>query len=99
MYIETVPNRTSPPAILLRKSYRDGGKVKKRTLANLTDWPTELVEGFRALLKGGKVVSADSEDELIEAAIQHAKTVHQAENTPAFRKELRKMVKEGTPPP
>ena len=59
MYIESVPNRNSPPAILLRESYRDGGKVKKRTLANLTDWPTELVEGLRALLKGGKVVSAE----------------------------------------
>jgi Transposase DDE domain len=59
MYIESVPNRTSPPAILLRESYRDGSKVKKRTLANLTDWPTELVEGLRALLKGGKVVSAE----------------------------------------
>jgi hypothetical protein len=59
MYIESVPNRNSPPAILLRESYRDDGKVKKRTLANLTDWPTELVEGFRALLKGGKVVSAE----------------------------------------
>ncbi len=59
MYIESVPNRTSPPAILLRESYREDGKVKKRTLANLTDWPTELVEGLRALLKGGKVVSAE----------------------------------------
>jgi transposase len=59
MYIESIPNRTSPPAILLRESYRDGGKVKKRTLANLTDWPAELVEGLRALLKGGKVVSAE----------------------------------------
>ncbi len=59
MYIEAVPNRSSPPAILLRESYRDGGKVKKRTLANLSDWPTELVEGLRALLKGGRVVSGD----------------------------------------
>jgi hypothetical protein len=59
MYIESIPNRTSPPAILLRESFRDGGKVKKRTLANLTDWPAELVEGLRALLKGGKVVSAE----------------------------------------
>jgi len=58
MYIEAVPNRSSPPAILLRESYRDNGKVKKRTLANLTDWPTEIVEGLRALLKGGKVSSA-----------------------------------------
>ena len=55
MYIEAVPNRNSPPAILLRESYRDGGKIKKRTLANLSDWPTELVEGLRTLLKGGTV--------------------------------------------
>ena len=54
MYIEAVPNRNSPPAILLRESYREDGKIKKRTLLNLTDWPTELVEGFRTLLKGGK---------------------------------------------
>ena len=59
MYIEAVPNRSSPPAILLRESYRDGGKVRKRTLANLSDWPTEIVEGLRALLKGGRVVSGD----------------------------------------
>lgn len=56
MYIEAVPNRNSPPAILLRESYRDNGKVKKRTLLNLSDWPPELVEGFKALLKGGAVV-------------------------------------------
>ena len=56
MYVETVPNRDSPPAILLRESYREGGKVKKRTLLNLSDWPRERVEGLRALLKGGTVV-------------------------------------------
>ena len=56
MYIETVPNRSSPPAILLRESYREGGKVKKRTLANLTKWPTAVVEGLRCLLKGGTAV-------------------------------------------
>src|SRR6266849_4760208 len=53
MYIEAVPNRSSPPAILLRESYRVGDKVKKRTLLNLSDWPRPLVEGLRALLKGG----------------------------------------------
>ena len=52
MYIESVPNRNSPPAILLRESYRDGAKIKKRTIANLSDWPTELVEGLRTLLEG-----------------------------------------------
>ena len=59
MYVETVPNRNSPPAILLREAYRENGKVKKRTLANLTDWPKDLLEGFRALLKGGKVIAAE----------------------------------------
>ena len=44
MYIERVPNRNSPPAILLRESYRQDGKVRKRTLANLSKWPPELIE-------------------------------------------------------
>src|SRR5215204_181636 len=51
MYIEAVPNRNSPPAILLRESYRVDGKVKKRTLLNLSDWSPSLIEGLRALLK------------------------------------------------
>jgi hypothetical protein len=59
MYIESVPNRGSPPAILLRESFRDNGRVRKRTLANLSAWPTALVEGFRTLLKGGLAVAAD----------------------------------------
>ena len=50
MYIDTVPNRSSPPAILLRESYREGGKVRKRTLLNLSDWPADLITGFRPLL-------------------------------------------------
>ena len=41
MYVAVVPNRGSPPAILLRESYREGGKVKNRTLANLSHWPAE----------------------------------------------------------
>ena len=52
MYIERVPNRNSPPAILLRESYRQDGKVRKRTLANLSKWPPELIEQFQQLLKG-----------------------------------------------
>ena len=59
MYIESVPNRGSPPAILLRESFRQDGRVKKRTLANLSDWPATLVEGFRTLLKGGVAVAED----------------------------------------
>ena len=56
MYIDSVPNRDSPPAILLRQSFREGGRVRKRILANLSDWPTTLVEGLRTLLKGGIAV-------------------------------------------
>jgi hypothetical protein len=58
MYVETVPNRSSPGAVLLRESYREGDKIKKRTLLNLSDWPAERVEGLRALLKGGVVTPA-----------------------------------------
>src|SRR5271166_6149920 len=53
MHIESVPNRKSHPTILLRESYRADGKVKKRTIANLTHWPEQLVEGLRTLLRGG----------------------------------------------
>jgi hypothetical protein len=73
MYIETVPNRGSRPAILLRESYRDGGKVKKRTLLNLTDFPTEIVEGFGAVLKGGKF--APKADESPSSCAARCRTV------------------------
>lgn len=52
MYIATVPNRTSPPAILLRESFREDGKVKNRTLANLSSWPSERLDALRRLLRG-----------------------------------------------
>jgi transposase len=52
MYVAVVPNRNSPPAILLRESYREAGRVKNRTLANLSDWPAERIEALRALLRG-----------------------------------------------
>ena len=71
MYIESVPNRNSPPAILLRESYRDAGKIKKRTIANLSDWPTEIIEGLRTLLKGGKVAPADQESIIVRRALPH----------------------------
>jgi hypothetical protein len=56
MYIEVVPNRDSKPCILLRESYRQDGRVCKRTLANLSKLPPEAVEGLRTLLRGGTVV-------------------------------------------
>ena len=52
MYIANIPNRKSPPAILLRESYREDGKVRTRTLANLTHWKLERLEALRRALKG-----------------------------------------------
>src|SRR5467141_3973672 len=71
MYIEAVPNRGSPPAILLRESYRVGGKVKKRTLINLSDWPRNVVEGLRALLKGGTVLPSGGDGITIKRSLPH----------------------------
>jgi Transposase DDE domain len=52
MYVVKVPNRGSPPAILLRESYREAGKVKNRTLANLSSWPEAKVDALSRVLKG-----------------------------------------------
>ena len=52
MYVAVVPNRNSPPAILLRESFREGGKVKNRTIANISHWPQAQVEALRQVLKG-----------------------------------------------
>ena len=52
MYVVRVPNRGSPPAILLRESYREDGKVKNRTLANLSSWPEAKVDALTRVLKG-----------------------------------------------
>jgi len=52
MYIATVPNRHSPPAMLLRESFREGSKVRTRTLANLTSWAPERIEALHRALKG-----------------------------------------------
>jgi hypothetical protein len=69
MHIESVPNRNSRPAILLRESYREDGKVRKRTLANLTRWPEHLVEGLRTLLRGGVAMAEDALS--IERSLPH----------------------------
>ena len=71
MYIESVPNRGSPPAILLRESYRESGKVKKRTLLNLSDWPQDRIAGFRMLLKGGTVIPGDQQAITIIRSLPH----------------------------
>jgi hypothetical protein len=71
MYIESIPNRASPPAILLRESYRDGKTIRKRTLLNLSSWPTEHVEGLRGVLKGGVVIPAGQEALRVERSLPH----------------------------
>jgi hypothetical protein len=67
MYVAIVPNRSSRPAVLLRESYRDGIKVKNRTLANLTDWPAEKIAALRAALRGGRFVPAGEGLEIVRA--------------------------------
>ncbi len=65
MYIATVPNRTSPPAILLREGYREGGKVKNRTLANLSQWPAPKVDLLRRLLRDEALAPVDALFEVV----------------------------------
>src|ERR1700675_1818587 len=67
MYVAVVPNRGSPPAILLRESYREAGKTKNRTLANLSSWPAERIEQFRAVLRGDKLLPAAEAVEIVRA--------------------------------
>ena len=71
MYIERVPNRNSPPAVLLRESYREDGKVKKRTVANLSKIPAHLVEQIRVLLRGGHAVESFEEALEIIRSLPH----------------------------
>ena len=59
MYIESVPNRNSPPAILLREGWREGKYVRKRTLANLSHWPAHKIETLRRLLHDETLVRPD----------------------------------------
>ncbi|HEY5412222.1 MAG TPA: IS1634 family transposase [Caulobacteraceae bacterium] len=70
MYVTVVPNRDSPPAVLLRESYREGGKVKNRTLANLSKWPAVKVAALRAILADKALVPA-AEGLSIERSLPH----------------------------
>jgi len=71
MYIERVPNRNSPPAVLLRESYREGGKIRKRTLANLSKLPDTVVDNLRIVLKGGSAIENLSESFSVERSLPH----------------------------
>lgn len=70
MYIDTVPNRNSPPAVLLRESSRVGNKIIKRTLANLSEWPAPQVDLLRRVLKGEALLSP-SQALQIERSLPH----------------------------
>jgi transposase len=71
MYIEAVPNRNSPPAVLLRETYRQDGKICKRTLCNLSHWPTAHIEGLRGVLKGGTVIPAEHDAFTVTRTLPH----------------------------
>lgn len=70
MYIATIPNRNSPPAVLLRESYREGGRVKNRTLANLSKLPAHIIEALKRMLKGQRLVAPEEVFE-IERTLPH----------------------------
>ncbi len=70
MHIDVVPNRNSRPAVLLRESYREDGKVKKRTLANLSALPADQIEAIRGILRGEKLVPVANLFEAVSSA-QH----------------------------
>lgn len=69
MYIDLVPNRNSPPAILLRETHREGNKTIKKTLANLSALPPEAIAALRILLKGGRVVEASADRFVVERSL------------------------------
>jgi hypothetical protein len=71
MYIERVPNRNSPPAVLLRESYREGSKIRKRTLANLSKLPDTVVDNLKIVLKGGAAIENLSNSFSVERSLPH----------------------------
>ena len=82
MYIESIPNRNSRPTILLRTAWREGDRLRKKTVANLTNWPSETVEGLKLLLKGKKLLPAEELFE-IERTIPHG-PVHAVVESPSL---------------
>ncbi len=71
MYVTRIPNRDSRPAVLLRESYREDGKVKSRTLANISDWPEAKIDSLRRVLAGETLVPLGEERFEIARALAH----------------------------
>lgn len=71
MFIDVVPNGRSAAAVLLRESYREGKRVRKRTLANLGQLPPAVIDGLRVLLAGGSVIAKPEEVFEIQRALPH----------------------------
>jgi transposase len=71
MYVTRIPNRDSRPAVLLRESYREGGKVKSRTLANISDWPEAKIDSLRRVLAGETLAPLGAERFEIARALAH----------------------------
>jgi hypothetical protein len=71
MYVTVVPNRGSPPVILLRETYRETGKVKNRTLANLSKWKPEKIAALRAVLRDQPLLPAEKGFEIVRS-LSHA---------------------------
>ena len=71
-----MPNRGSPPAVLLRESFRDEhGRAQKRTIANLSKLPADVIDGLRALLKGGTVIGTRPDEMQIERSSARCRMV------------------------
>ena len=71
MYVAVVPNRSSPPAVLLRESFRQNGKVHNRTLANISHWPPEQIAALRQVLKGATAVASSADSFQILRSLPH----------------------------
>jgi len=71
MYVERIPNRNSPPAILLRESYRDGNNFKRRTLANLSHWPPAKIEALRRVLRDEAVAPTEQDALTLLRSLPH----------------------------
>ena len=71
LHLETIPNRSSPPAILLREARRDGARIVRRTIANLSKLPPVLIDGLKALIRGGIVVNDLDKAVIIQRSLPH----------------------------